>query len=251
MKLQYKKIGTVKKPDGSNFNICGFNQMPFAEYILKGTCDDYTRTKWMKIQGSDDIIYYVPLGARTWSLVDKEYKNRRPGETRLRIKWEDDYLDCLDYSTDWNDALENNTLTFILQMLTSQTKQDIGYGKYRYTNTYVFKITASITGSLSWEDWVNTFWPSGSVSLSLDFKNKTVTSSLTKTNMNTTFSNSSWTETNTTGSTLSSNLADIHIYPDVDIINSSDKKVQAYLSCGQYTNKSTYTTTLKNWSGNE
>lgn len=252
MQLLYKKLGTVKKPDGTDFNIYGFNQMPYAEYILKGTTSDYARNGWMKIKGTDDVTYFVPFGARPFSITDKEYKDRRPGESRLRTPWEDDYLDCLDYSADWQNALENNSLTFRLQMITSQTKEYLGYGNYRYTNTYKFNMIVTTSGDLSWSDWLNTFWPSGSVKLKLEFKNKTVTETFDKDNQQASFSDSSWTDTNTTGSTFSTNSAGLYIQPDISITSPKTGIIlKNYLDCGQYSAVDSCTITLKYWSGNE
>lgn len=242
MKIGYYKVGNVRKPDGSDFNICGFNDKK-AEIALSKV-SGYARSNFVEVRAQDGTPYYIPAGL--------ENSETQSGASRLKIGSNDKTLEVLDWKSAYDSVCQSSLLTLQGMQKCKQTSVSLGYGKYRYTNTYTFRIQVYVQGPLSWSDWIDMLWPSGHATVRFTRNKDVLIEWFDKNTTETTLSGySSFVETNTTGDIHSIYPASLYLYPELDITSpTTGNKVQMSVTFGKSNTGSSYTKSLRYMTGN-
>lgn len=241
LKIGYYKVGDVRKPDGSDFNICGFNDKK-TEVVLNKV-GGYTRSNFIEVKAQDGTPYYIPAGV--------ENSETQPGASRLKIKSPYNTLEVLDWKRAYDSMCQNSTITLKGTQYCKQTSVSLGYGKYRYTNTYTFEIQIITSGPLSWSEWIDLLWPSGIAVVEFRRGKDILHEFFDKNTTVQTLSDfSSFVETNTTGTIYSTYSAQLYLYPEMDITTPEGDKVGLNLAFGQSITGASRNRTLGYMTGN-
>ncbi len=243
MKIGYYKVGSVRKPDGSDFNICGFNDKKTETVLNK--VSGYAESNFIEVRAQDGTPYYIPAGV--------ENSETQPGASRLKIRSNDNTLEVLDWKGAYDNVCQDSLLTLGGFQYCNQTSVHLGYGKYMYTNTYSFKILVRTQGALSWSDWMDILWPSGVATVEFRRNKDILAIGFDKnTTMKMLSGRSSFVETNTTGTERATYPTSLYLYPEPNITSyTTGGRVSMSVSFGKSDTGSTYTQSLSFMTGNK